>query len=82
MKSFKRWTVQYEDDKDSSIVYRKSFTEYEDAVILAKITGVNYIIDNLELVNIDLWNFDGLYSMKTTPFRTVNPFVITETLLL
>ena len=54
MKSFKRWTVQYEDDNDSSIVYRKSFTEYEDAVILAKITGVNYIIDNLEQVNIDL----------------------------
>ncbi len=56
MKSFKRWTVQYEDDNDSSIVYRKSFDEndYENAVILAKITGVNYIIDNLELVNIDL----------------------------
>jgi hypothetical protein len=54
MKSFKRWTVQYEDDNDSSIVYRKSFTEYEEAVILAKITGVNYVIDNLELVNIDL----------------------------
>lgn len=82
MKSFKRWAVQYEDDKDSSIVYRKSFTEYEDAVILAKITGVNYIIDNLELVNIDLWNFDGLYNMKTTSFHTVNPSVITETLLL
>jgi hypothetical protein len=82
MKSFKRWTVQYEDDNDSSIVYRKSFTEYEEAVILAKITGVNYVIDNLELVNIDLWNFDGLYSMKRTPLHTVNPFVITETLLL
>ena len=56
IKQFKRWAVEYEDENDSSIVHLRSFNEdeYEDAVILAKQTGVNQIIDRIEMVRIDL----------------------------
>jgi len=56
IKQFKRWAVEYEDENDSSIVHLCSFNEdeYEDAVILAKQTGINQIIDRIEMVRIDL----------------------------
>ena len=56
IKQFKRWAVEYEDEHDSSVVHRRSFNEdeYEDAVILAKQTGINQIIDRIEMVRIDL----------------------------
>jgi len=56
MNTYYRFVVEYEDEQDSHIVHRVRFLEgeYEDAVILAKRTGVNQIIDRLEMVRIDL----------------------------
>lgn len=56
MTTYYRFIVEYEDEDDPSVVHRARFTadNYEDAVILAKTTGVNQIIDRLEMVRIDL----------------------------
>jgi hypothetical protein len=56
MTSYKRWTVEYEDDVFQGVYHRRGFSEdqYADAVILAKIKGTNCIYDRLEQVFIDL----------------------------
>jgi hypothetical protein len=54
VKTFKRWTVEWTDADDDSLFYRKSFADYEDAVIKAKVTGSNAIFDRIEFVWIDL----------------------------
>jgi hypothetical protein len=51
---FKRWQVIYQDDAEFDLTHTKCFLEFEDAVILAKQTGVNQVYDRIEMVFIDL----------------------------